>query len=95
MTFEELQKRAKQGDADAQYEVGMYYLREENPDVALGWLQKAAEQGHGWSFFRLNNIQEQRIKDEIEKWYLSLANQGNLNAQYYFGRFLEKCERYS
>lgn len=43
MTFEELQKRAKQGDADAQYEVGMYYLREENPDVALGWLQKAAE----------------------------------------------------
>lgn len=95
MEFDELKKKAKQGDADAQYEVGMYYLREENPDVALGWLQKAAEQGHGWSFFRLNNIQEQRIKDEIEKWYLSLANQGNLNAQYYFGRFLEKCERYS
>ena len=95
MEIDELQKKAEQGEVDAQYELGMNYLREENPDAALGWLEKAAEQGHGWSFFRLNNIQEQRIKDEIEKWYLSLANQGNLDAQYYFGRFLEKCERYS
>ena len=95
MEIDELKKKAEQGDVDAQYEVGMHYLREENPDTALGWLEKAAEQGHGWSFFRLNNIQEQRIKDEIEKWYLALANQGNLDAQYYFGRFLEKHERYS
>lgn len=97
MEIDELQKKAEQGDADAQYKVGMYYLRTENLDTASFWLEKAAEQGNRTAFSRLNTtvFQDNLIKDEIEKWYLLLANQGNLDAQHYFGRFLEKSERYS
>lgn len=93
--IEELKQKAEQEDAKAQYEVGMYYLGKENVDTALCWLEKAAEQGYRGAFFRLNTIREQRIKDEIEKWYLILANQGNAAAQYCFGSFLERSGRHA
>ena len=97
MEIDELKKKAEQGDADAQYEVGMHYLRARNLNVASFWLEQAAEQGNRASFFRLNTtvFQGNPIKDEIEKWYSSLANQGNLDAQYYFGSFLNHSGRHS
>lgn len=97
MELEELKQKAEQGDADAQYKVGTYYFRSGNLNVASFWLEQAAKQGNRESFYRLNLVafKDNLIKDEIVKWYLPLVNQGNVAAQYYFGKLLEKSERYS
>lgn len=97
MEIDELKKKAEQGDVDAQYKIGTYYFRSRNLNDAAFWLEQAAEQGNRESFYRLNltAFKDNLIKDEIEKWYLPLVNQGNVAAQYYFGKFLEKSERYS
>lgn len=48
--YEKYIDAAKQGDVDAQYNVGLYYYRgqgvEKNFTQALYWFTKAAEQGH-------------------------------------------------
>ena len=43
-----MKEAAKQGDASAQYLLGLMYLNEEGKDIseAIKWLEKAAEQGH-------------------------------------------------
>ena len=47
--LEELNEKAKQGNAQAQYYLGKMYARgvgiNQNPDVAIGWLNKAATVG--------------------------------------------------
>ena len=48
--FNETRKAAEQGDANAQYALGMAYFSGElitaNPAVTIEWLLKAAKQGH-------------------------------------------------
>lgn len=46
MNITELKKLAEQGDADAQYEFGVYFDNEENFDEAFRWYLLAAKQGH-------------------------------------------------
>lgn len=44
--LETLVKRADQGDADAQYELGYRYAMETSLFDAIWWLEKATDQGH-------------------------------------------------
>ncbi len=46
MTVEQIHKRALAGDGDAQFTLARLFDREGKHDIAVGWLQKAAEAGH-------------------------------------------------
>lgn len=50
MTFEELQKRAEQGDMDAQFQIGRRYSFRKDYNTAAFWLKKSAEQGDSRAF---------------------------------------------
>ena len=52
-SFEELLKRAKRGDYDAQVSVGYIYYRAENYEQAVYWLEKAAYRKDSDVLFRL------------------------------------------
>ncbi len=49
LTPEEIHKRAREGDHDAQFALARLFDREGRHDVAIGWLQKAADAGHALS----------------------------------------------
>jgi len=92
--FTELQKRAEQGDVEAQFFLGHRYNFGlgvlENTSEAVKWYCKAAEQGHVEAqymlarsyFFGLGVL-----KDELEgiKWYRKAAEQGHVNALLHLG----------
>ncbi|MCY4673957.1 MAG: tetratricopeptide repeat protein [Bacteroidetes bacterium] len=56
-SIEEVQARAEQGDAEAQYELGKAYSVGEgvpqNSTEAVRWYRKAAEQGHPLAQYEL------------------------------------------
>lgn len=90
-----LTKKAKDGDPEAQYNLGIALSSKELPwpgdfQLAMEWLHKAAEQGHIKAQFALGNIfTEGKItpQDYAEgvKWYRKAAEQGNVGAQYNLG----------
>ena len=47
LTAEEIHRRARAGDGDAQVMLARLFDKEGRHDVALGWLQRAADAGHG------------------------------------------------
>ena len=90
----EYRKAAEQGNADAQYNLGLCY--EVGSGVpkdeveAVKWYRKAADQGYveaqsylGDCYANANGVK----KDEVEavKWYRKAAEQGNAEAQYNLG----------
>ena len=89
--FSKIVELAKQGNKDAQYEVGVAYefgLRNCARDMneAVLWYGKAAAQGHneaknkfGSHYYSSGNY------DEAIKWFKSAADGGNENAQYNLG----------
>ena len=90
----EFRARAKQGDTDAQWNLGEAYFYgkgvDENPNQALEWLRKAAEQGHacaqvdlGFMYFVGWGV-DQDQKKAVE-WYRKSAEQGNKRGQYRLG----------
>jgi TPR repeat protein len=90
-----LTKKAKDGDPEAQYNLGIALSSKDLPwpgdfQLAMEWLHKAAEQGHIKAQFALGNIfTEGKItpQDYAEgvKWYRKAAEQGNAGAQYNLG----------
>ena len=42
----DLVRRAEAGDAEAQYQAGGHYMRQNRWDLAVPWYEKAAAQGH-------------------------------------------------
>lgn len=81
----ELQQRAEEGDAQAQFELALCYANgtdaDRNAELALEWIRKAAEQGHinaqfalGLYYFleRSRNEQTSRIVNEYtrDKWII-------------------------
>jgi len=46
LTVEQIQQRARAGDGDAMFMLARLFDKEGRHDVALGWLQKAADGGH-------------------------------------------------
>ena len=81
---------AKQGDADAQNEVGRYYQNgigvAKDDAEAVSWYRKAADQGHanaqdnlGWMYQNGLGVEQNYI--EAVSWYRKAADQGHANAQ--------------
>ena len=81
---------AKQGDADAQNEVGRYYQNgigvAKDDAEAVSWYRKAADQGHanaqdnlGWMYQNGLGVEQNYI--EAVSWYRTAADQGHANAQ--------------
>lgn len=87
--FEQTKKAAEQGDAAAQYNLGLRYVdgrgvAKDNAEAAK-WFRKAADQGNANGQFELGYMFESGkgvAKDETEaaKWYQKAAAQGNTDA---------------
>lgn len=89
-------KAAEQGEADAQYRLGMCYANgdgvETNEAEALRWYHNAAEQGHEGAKGRLVDwykLEEDRAVKWYRKaevgWYRKVAEQGCVIAQFRLG----------
>jgi len=86
----DLKERAQQGNAEAQFNLGVCYANGEGVakdwDEAVKWWRKAAEQGDADAQKNLGNSYYQGegvAKDAVEavKWYRKAAEQGNADAQ--------------
>lgn len=90
-------KAAKQGNAIAQFYVGMKHDTEQNPKEAARWYRKAAEQEFLPAQRLLGKLYisgEGVPKDFIEagKWFKLAAEQGDADAQYNLGVMHENGE---
>ena len=85
-----IQRKANQGDASAEYQLGLMY--EEGQDLpkdtteAMKWYRKAAEQGDAWAQYWLGAAYDSGRgvpKDDAEavKWWRKAAEQGDATAQ--------------
>ncbi|MGL6175773.1 MAG: tetratricopeptide repeat protein [Vibrionaceae bacterium] len=90
----EVQRAAEQGDAAAQYNLGlMYHYGEEiarDHKQAAHWYRQAAEQGHAYAQFNLGTLYNNGLgvaKDEKQAvhWIQKAAEQGDEEAQYSLG----------
>ena len=96
-------KAAEQGDADAQYYLGLCYYRGEgikqNYEDAVKWYRKAADQGNANAQYRLGYCYEHGEGvpldyEEAVKWYRKAAEQGYGDAQYKLGFCYENTLEY-
>ncbi len=85
---------AEQGNAEAQYNIGLLYDRglgaPQNYREAIKWYEKSAEQGNANAQFELGFIYDNgkgvpKNYGEAIKWYRKSAKQGNANAQTFLG----------
>ncbi len=85
-SFEETKKSAEQGDAQAQYNLGLMYYKGDGviKDLteAINWCRKAAEQGDVQAQYNLGTMYDKGDgveKDLVEaaKWYRKAAEQGH------------------
>ena len=92
--FQEMKPLAEQGDADAQYKLGVLYDKgqgiAQNYTQALYWYNKAAEQGDASAQYNLAQMYRmgQGVPPNNAKtlyWYQKAAEQGHANAQYNLG----------
>ena len=89
-----LVEAAEQGDAEAQYKLGLCYdLAKgvtEDDSKAVEWYTKAAEQGHVEAQYKLGLCYHygdgvtQEMAKAIE-WYTKAAEQGHVDAQFFLG----------
>jgi TPR repeat protein len=85
---------AEQGDADAQFNLGLMYANgygvPENDKTSVKWYTKAAEQGYASAQLRLGSMYDfgkgvpKSYKTAV-KWYTLAAEQGNARAQDFLG----------
>ena len=94
--IKELEKVANQGNANAQFVLGSFYLLgtgvSKDYEKAVFWLEKAANQGHAEAQFSLGNCYESGIgvPKDIKKamsWMEKAAMQGYANAQCALGLY--------
>ena len=82
---------AEQGNATAQYKLGMTYQLLPNDAEAMRWLSKSAEQGNSGAQSLLGFSYEEGLhgtkRDVAEaiKWFLKAADQGSDSAEYRLG----------
>ena len=90
--LEDLTKKAKQGDAKAQHDLGLLYVEgkgiKKDLKLAFEWLSKSAEQGLSEAQCTFGYMYEigEGIKQDSKlavKWYILAAEQGNGVAQNY------------
>ncbi|MGL4820541.1 MAG: tetratricopeptide repeat protein [Bacilli bacterium] len=96
--FKQLFKRASQGDAESQYEVGQCYLKgegtEANEWLAYQWTLKSAEQGYIEAQFLVgvmlaNGTGAEVNAKEAVLWFRRAAFRGHSDAQYSLGWLYE------
>lgn len=89
--FELLREAAELGDAQAQFELRLYYLKGEavvrDEAEAVKWAQMAAEQGHIQAQAFLSNCYDfgigvKKCETEALKWLHLAAEQGDGNSQF-------------
>lgn len=90
----QLQAMANQGNAEAQYQLGLMYdtgdVVMQDYSKAFAWYKKAAEQGHAGAQSKLGSMYRYGKGIEINhskavQWYWKAAEQGNQDAQYELG----------
>lgn len=79
-------KAAEAGDAAAQYELGLFYLKPDkkvyNPHLAFEWIRKAAAAGYARAQYQLGYMYFVDGKtDEAVEWSKAAALQGHAGAQ--------------
>ena len=92
--FREWHPLAKQGNAKAQYNLGVMYgnglgVTQDYPR-SVKWYRKAAEQGNAISQFNLGFMYDKgrgipQDYAEALQWYRKAAKQGNADAQFFLG----------
>jgi hypothetical protein len=92
--FEDVKSKAEQGDAIAQYNLGILYAfgrgaTKDNVE-AVKWFRKAAEQNDADAQYNLGVCYAKgkgvgQDSEEAIKWYRKSAEQGNVGAQYNLG----------
>ncbi len=92
-------KKAEQGDAGAQYDLGLMYDNgqgvAQDYKEAVKWYKHSAEQGHAEAQNALgivyaNGQSVSQDYEEAAKWYRKAAEQGVVNAQYELGLLYAK-----
>jgi TPR repeat protein len=92
-------EKAKQGDADAQFSVGISYLEglgvKKDVEEGLKWVNKAAEQNFGMAQFALGKfyylgVDADKDMDKAVSWFEKAAAQENPEAMLY----LAQCYSY-
>lgn len=96
----EIQKKAEQGDAEAQYNLGSFYYRNYKYTEAEKWFRMAAEQGNAMAQYHLAEICEWFLDPkrpaEADKWYLKAVEQGGAEMveQIRNKQYKSDCEQY-
>lgn len=76
-------QKARQGDAESQNNVGLFYLRNGNEHEALKWWELAANQGYVSAQANLGEYYGIHNEyDKALKWVVPAANSGSPNAAY-------------
>lgn len=97
----EIRKVAEQGDAEAQFKLGICYANgtgvPEDLAQAVDWFRKAADQGHALAQFNLakcyaygNGVPKDVAQAVV--WLRKAADQGNVDAQTDLGLLYSDCE---
>jgi uncharacterized protein len=93
-----LRPLAEQGNASAQYSLGLMYRNGKGVPQDLGeaikWYRRAAEQGNPFAQFNLGVMYDEgrgvpQNRDEALVWYRKAANQGDARALYNLGIIYE------
>jgi TPR repeat protein len=96
--FKKFLQLANQGDAQAQYFIGVMYVKgrgiTQNITESMKWFRKAAEQGDAKAQYELGERHEcgcgiSLNTSEAVKWYRMAAKQGHAKAQYILGVMYE------
>ena len=93
--FITLVRKARQGDAESQWQVGATYAKLNDPIRALPMLRSAAEAGHpqaatllGW--FHESGRGTEKNLEEARRWYRAGVDRGQADAMAALGRLLLK-----
>ena len=102
-SFDDYLKRAKEGEAFAQCCCGSMYADKDDIDSAIYWFEKASEQGHVLSSYRLGMIYFEGIGTDVnlelaEKYLTDAAEGDDDSAQYQLAMLYSKknnllCEK--
>lgn len=88
--FEQYEKAAKKGDADAQYALGQVHSYNKDYRLALEWYKKAADQKHPHAREAIGDMYSNGLgvrQDHIKafEWYEKAMIEGSANAYYRLG----------
>ncbi len=89
--FDQTQRLASQGDASAQYKLGLMYIYGEGVDSdstkAIEWFKKAGNQGHAEALYEIGSRYHYGLSVDKDftkavEWYEKAGNQGHAESQY-------------